>query len=52
LARARKVLLFTAYEGVRDQANAEPAIDAFLLKTHMDRLLPLARELLGIDRPA
>jgi DNA-binding NarL/FixJ family response regulator len=40
-----KIILFTAYEHLREQADHEPAIDAFLLKTDMRRLLPLVHEL-------
>lgn len=40
-----KIILFTAYEHLREQATHEPAIDAFLLKTDMRRLLPLVHEL-------
>lgn len=40
-----KIILFTAYEHLREQATLEPAIDAFLLKTDMRRLLPLVHEL-------
>ena len=45
-----KIILFTAYDSIRERAEAEPAIDAFLLKTHIERLLPLARKLVGLDQ--
>ncbi len=41
-----KILLFTSYD-VRAQARREPAIDAFLHKDHIDKLLPTSRRLLG-----
>lgn len=43
-----KLLLFTSHD-LRLEANREPAIDAFLSKTHIKRLLPLVQELLGLQ---
>lgn len=44
-----KIILFTAYEHLKEEARAEPAIDAFLLKTDMPQLLDLARTLVGLS---
>jgi len=44
-----KIVLFSASEEVRESALAEPAIDAFVLKTRIDQLLPTCRDLLGLD---
>jgi hypothetical protein len=44
-------VLFSASEEVRHPAIDEPAVDAFLLKTSIDRLVPLARRLVGLDEP-
>jgi DNA-binding NarL/FixJ family response regulator len=43
-----KILLFTAYD-LSAQARREPAIDAFLRKDHIKKLLPMAQRLLGLD---
>jgi DNA-binding NarL/FixJ family response regulator len=48
-APGTKIILFSASEELRVPASAEPAVDAFLLKTDIDRLVPLARKLLGLD---
>ena len=42
-----KILLFTAFDMVAD-ASAEPAIDAFLRKTDLDKLLPTVQALLDL----
>jgi DNA-binding NarL/FixJ family response regulator len=42
-----KILLFTAFD-LSKEAAAEPSVDAFLSKAHMDRLLPTVQELLGL----
>lgn len=42
-----KILLFSAFDLEREAAG-EPAIDEFLLKTHIDRLLPTVHHLLGL----
>jgi DNA-binding NarL/FixJ family response regulator len=44
-----KIILFTAHVELRDPAADEPAIDAFLLKTDISKLLPLAQRLTGLD---
>jgi DNA-binding NarL/FixJ family response regulator len=49
LAPAAKIILFTAYQHLQHEAEAEPAIDAFLLKTDISKLLPLAQHLVGFD---
>ena len=47
-----EIILFTAHADLRHPA-AEPAIDAFLLKTDSAKLLPLAQKLTGMGvRPA
>jgi DNA-binding NarL/FixJ family response regulator len=43
-----KILLFTAYD-MRNAAEQEPAIDAYLRKDSIAKLLPLVQELLGLD---
>jgi DNA-binding NarL/FixJ family response regulator len=48
LAPNAKIILFTAYEQLRQRADAEPAIDAFLLKTNVAQLLTLARQVVGL----
>lgn len=42
-----KILLFTAFD-MRDEAAAEPAVDAFLRKDRFERLLPTVQQLLGL----
>jgi hypothetical protein len=49
LAPRAKIILFTAHAELRTRAAAEPAVDAFLLKTDPTRLLPLAQRLTGLD---
>jgi DNA-binding NarL/FixJ family response regulator len=49
LAPRTKIILFTAHAELQARAAAEPAIDAFLLKTDPTRLLPLAQQLTGLD---
>lgn len=49
LAPLAKIIMFTAHAALQARADKEPAIDAFLLKTDSERLLPLALELLGLD---
>lgn len=44
-----KIILFSASEELRIPAAESPAIDAFLLKTDIERLVPLSRELLGLS---
>ena len=48
-APAAKILLFSASEELRIPAANEPAIDAFLLKTEIGRLVALSRSLVGLD---
>jgi DNA-binding NarL/FixJ family response regulator len=48
LAPRAKIILFTAHSELRDPAADEPAVDAFLLKTDIAQLLPLARRLTGL----
>lgn len=43
-----KITLFTAHAELRYPAADEPAIDAFLLKTDISQLLPLAQQLTGL----
>jgi len=47
VAPLAKIILFTAHAELRDPASDEPAIDAFLLKTDISQLLPLAQRLSG-----
>jgi DNA-binding NarL/FixJ family response regulator len=47
LAPQAKIILFTAHDHLREEADAEPAIDAFLVKTEIGQLLTLARGLIG-----
>src|SRR5664279_2899190 len=48
-----KIIMFTAHAALQARADREPAIDAFLLKTESDKLLPLAQQLTGLGpRPA
>ena len=48
LAPQAKIILFTAYDHLRALATAEHSIDAFLLKTNIADLLPLARQVVGL----
>jgi DNA-binding NarL/FixJ family response regulator len=48
IAPASKILLFSALNLSREAAAA-PAVDAFLLKTDIHKLLPTAQELLGLS---
>jgi len=43
-----KIILFTAHAELQARAEAEPAIDAFLLKTEATKLLALAQQLTGL----
>jgi NtrC-family two-component system response regulator AlgB len=52
LAPQARIILFTAHAELRIPAEAEPAIDAFLLKTDIEQLLPLAQQLTGVDPPS
>lgn len=46
-----KIILFTAHAELREPAEEEPAIDAFLLKTQAVQLLPVAQRLSGLGPP-
>ena len=46
-APGAKIILFTAYD-VGAEARREPAIDVFLRKDDVERLLPTSRRLLGL----
>jgi len=48
LAPHAKIIMFSAHAALQVRADKEPAIDAFLLKTDSERLLPLAQQLLGL----
>ena len=52
LAPQAKTILFTAHAELREPAELEPAIDAFLLKTESLQLLPLALQLIGMGPPS
>jgi len=43
-----KIIMFTAHAALQARADKEPSIDAFLLKTEPERLLPLAQQLSGL----
>lgn len=49
LAPEAKIIMFTAHAALQARADTEPAIDAFLLKTESEHLLPLAQHLLGLS---
>jgi hypothetical protein len=42
------IIMFSASEEIRIPAEDSPSIDAFLLKTSISRLVPMARQLLGL----
>lgn len=44
-----KIILFSASEELRIPANNSEHIDAFLMKTDIESLIPLGRRLLGLD---
>ena len=46
MAPLSKIILFTAHEELRGAAMAEPAIDAFVLKTDSTHLLRVAQQVL------
>jgi DNA-binding NarL/FixJ family response regulator len=50
-APAAKIVLFTAFD-MRAEADAEPAVDAFLRKDRIDHLLPTVQRLLGLEAAA
>lgn len=43
-----KIILFSASEELRIPSEQSPAVDAFVLKTDIERLIPLGRHLLGL----
>lgn len=47
-APGAKILLFSALE-LTKEAKAEPAVDAFLLKTHFKDLLRTCQEMVGLE---
>jgi DNA-binding NarL/FixJ family response regulator len=47
-----KIIMFTAHAALQARADNEPNIDAFLLKTESEKLLPLAQQLTGLGPPA
>jgi hypothetical protein len=49
VAPRAKIILFSAYNDIRDRAVEEPAIDAFLVKTDIGQLLSLAQTLTGLS---
>ena len=49
LAPHAKIIMFTAHAALQARADKEPAIDAFLLKTESEKLLPLAQQLIGLS---
>jgi DNA-binding NarL/FixJ family response regulator len=48
VAPSAKILLFTAYDMAAD-ATREPAVDGFLRKDEVGKLVPAITELLGLD---
>jgi DNA-binding NarL/FixJ family response regulator len=50
VAPEAKILLFTAFDLAREAA-AEPAVDMYLSKAHLDRLLPTVQRMLGLPVP-
>jgi len=46
-----KIIMFTAHAALQARANKAPSIDAFLLKTEPEKLLPLAQKLTGVGPP-
>ena len=44
-----KIIMFTAHAALQARADKEPAIDAFLLKTESEKLLPLSQQLIGLS---
>jgi len=47
-----KIIMFTAHAALQARADIEPTIDAFLLKTESEKLLPLAQRLIGLGPAA
>ncbi len=51
VTKGAKIILFSAHAELQAQAEAEPAIDAFLLKTDVAQLLRLAQQLTVLGPP-
>ena len=51
VAPEAKIILFTAHADLQARVVSQPGIDAFLLKTESEKLLPLAQELTGLGSP-
>ncbi len=47
-APGAKIILFTGFDHIRNEVGAEAA-DAFLVKTNLEQLVPLAQQLLGLE---
>jgi len=52
VAPQSKIIFFTAHEELREAVRAEPAVDAFVLKTDSAYLLRVAQQLLGMSGSA
>jgi DNA-binding NtrC family response regulator len=52
VAPLSKIILFTARAELRQAAAAEPAVDAFVLKTDSAHLLRVAQQVLGMSGSA
>ncbi|MDQ1712250.1 MAG: hypothetical protein QOE45_1700 [Frankiaceae bacterium] len=48
VAPTAKILLFTAFD-LAKEAAAEPAVDGYLSKSQLDRLLPTVQGMLGLS---
>ena len=48
-ASQAKIIMFSAHATLHARADQEPSIDAFLLKTETEKLLPLAQRLTGLS---
>jgi DNA-binding NarL/FixJ family response regulator len=46
-----RIILFTAHAALQARADKDPSIDAFLLKTESEMLLPVAQRLTGLGPP-
>jgi CheY-like chemotaxis protein len=51
VAPLSKIILFSAHAELQARAEDEPAIDAFLLKTDVAKLLTLAQRITGLGAP-
>jgi len=52
MAPLSKVILFTVHGELSEAAAAEPAVDAFVLKSDSRQLLRVAQQVLGMDGSA